>query len=299
MSLRSTLFVLSACLISAPASAQQGLFSDGLFGGGQGDLSARIRASRAAAAGDPLITDRPDFTEASSVVGLGVVQLETGYTFIYRDDEFDQSITQTHSFPETLLRVGLHEGVELRIISNYLWEENIDAGVRSTPEGGTPVGLGFKFQLLRNDGWVPETALISGIVVESGAKEFRTEDTDFNMVLLYSWELPCGWTLGGNSGFTTFTEDIRIGRGATDRDGHVTFFQSVAMGTSLTDAIGMYVEYFGLYSEGRRENFPANFVDGGFTYLLNNDVQFDIRVGTGLNDHADDLFTGAGVSLRF
>lgn len=299
MSLRSLFLAISACLIPAPSFAQHAFFPEGAFGGGHGDLSARIRASRAAAAKEPLVTDRPDFTEASSVVGLGVVQLETGYTHIYRDDEFDQSITHSHSFPEVLLRIGIHEGAELRIISSYLWQENIDAGVRSTPEGGLPLGLGFKFQLLRNEGWVPETALISGITLETGAKEFRTEDTDFNMVLLYSWELPCGWTLGGNSGFTTFTEDIPVLPATTDRDGHVILFQSIAMGRSVTDSIGMYIEYFGLYTAGRRENFPANFIDGGFTYLLNNDVQFDIRAGKGLNNHADDLFTGVGMSLRF
>lgn len=294
---RSSSIVALAILLTSPAFAQ-GLLPEDLFGG-HGDLSARIRASRAAAADEPLVTDRPDFTEASSVVGLGIVQLETGYTFIYQDSEADRSITRSHSFPESLWRIGLHEGVELRIISSYLWEENVDAGVRSSPEGGTDLGLGFKFQLLRNDGWVPETAMISSVFLQTGAREFRTEDVDYNMVLLYSWELPCGWTLGANSGLATGTEDVPILQGVTDRDGHTTVFQSVALGTSLTDSIGMYVEYFGLYTLGRRENFPSNFVDGGFTWLLNNDVQFDVRAGKGLNDQADDFFTGAGMSLRF
>ena len=30
---------------------------------------------------EPLVTDRPDFTESSTTVGQGVVQLEMGYTF--------------------------------------------------------------------------------------------------------------------------------------------------------------------------------------------------------------------------
>ena len=33
-----------------------------------------------------LVTDRPDFTEASSVVGRGVLQLELGYTYTHDDN---------------------------------------------------------------------------------------------------------------------------------------------------------------------------------------------------------------------
>lgn len=42
-----------------------------------------------------------------------------------------------------------------------------------------------------------------------------------------------------------------------------------------------------------------HYFNGGFTYLVNNDMQWDIRGGTGLNDTADDYFVGTGVSIRF
>ena len=42
----------------------------------------------------------------------------------------------------------------------------------------------------------------------------------------------------------------------------------------------MYLEYFGLFSTGAESNFPQNYVDGGITYLLNNNVQFDVRAGS-------------------
>ena len=35
----------------------------------------------------PLVTDRPDFTEASSTVGRGVAQIEFGYTYTYNADD--------------------------------------------------------------------------------------------------------------------------------------------------------------------------------------------------------------------
>ncbi len=67
---------------------------------------------------EPLVTDRPDFTEASSTVGLGVAQLEIGYTYVFDNDGADQTVG--HSYPEPLLRVGLlREWLELRVGWNY------------------------------------------------------------------------------------------------------------------------------------------------------------------------------------
>src|SRR5687767_13047429 len=80
----------------------------------------------------PLETDRPDFTEASSVVGRGRAQLEFGYTYI--EDEEGGTRVRTHSFPETLLRVGmLREWFEFRIAWNYGIERTRDVeGISTT-----------------------------------------------------------------------------------------------------------------------------------------------------------------------
>ncbi len=42
-----------------------------------------------------------------------------------------------------------------------------------------------------------------------------------------------------------------------------------------------------------------HFANGGFTFLVNNNVQFDFRAGIGLSDAADDFFLGPGLSIRF
>ncbi|MBY0513076.1 MAG: transporter, partial [Gemmataceae bacterium] len=54
---------------------------------------------------EPLASDRPDFTEASSTVGKGRVQLEGGYTFTR--DHSGEVATTSHSYPEALLRIGM------------------------------------------------------------------------------------------------------------------------------------------------------------------------------------------------
>src|SRR4029078_8191702 len=68
---------------------------------------------------DRIVTDRPHFSEASSLVGLGTVQLETGYS--YFPDVSGGTVVQTHSFPEPLLRAGIFaEWFEFRLAYNYL-----------------------------------------------------------------------------------------------------------------------------------------------------------------------------------
>ena len=67
--------------------------------------------------------------------------------------------------------------------------------------------------------------------------------------------------------------------------------------SSLTDRLGTYFEYFGFYPNADDMD-AAHSMNGGFTYLITDNLQFDIRAGFGLNEEADDFFTGAGFSWR-
>jgi hypothetical protein len=40
------------------------------------------------------------------------------------------------------------------------------------------------------------------------------------------------------------------------------------------------------------------YFNGGFSYLITDNFMWDIRAGVGLNDAADDFFTGTGFSVR-
>src|SRR5690242_18428459 len=56
-----------------------------------------------------LVTDRPDFTESSEVVGPRVVQIESGFTL-----EQDDASTRQMTAPQMLVRVGIGRRAELR-----------------------------------------------------------------------------------------------------------------------------------------------------------------------------------------
>lgn len=78
------------------------------------------------------------------------------------------------------------------------------------------------------------------------------------------------------------------------------FFQttnSLTTAYGLADRLGAFLEYYGLYPNNKGTDC-AHTVNGGFTYLITENLQLDWRIGTGLNEKADDFLTGVGISWR-
>ena len=239
----------------------------------------------------PLVTDRPDFTEASTTVGRGVVQIEGGYTFTHDDDAGVR--TDTHSFPETLLRVGMFaEWFEFRADWNYLIEETATAGLTTRQSGAEDLTLGVKIALTPQECILPETGIIFQFSVPTGADAFTADEVLPGVNYLYGWELNEDLTLGASTGVTAANDDIT-------NDTYDQFSQSFTLGYSWTDKIKSYTEWYVLAPVSADTDRPQNYFNGGFTYLLSNDVQWDIRAGVGLNEAADDYFVGTGLSVRY
>ena len=59
-----------------------------------------------------------------------------------------------------------------------------------------------------------------------------------------------------------------------------------------------YVEYFTTFPDADDED-ATHTINGGLVYLVNDDLQLDAFVGFGLNDQADVLIAGVGLSYRF
>lgn len=236
---------------------------------------------------EPLVTDRPDFTEASSTVGRGVAQLEFGYTYIFDDN--GSGDTKSHSYPEPLLRWGIfHDWLELRIAGN-LAEEQF-AGV--TTAGSEDIYLGFKLGLTPQAGVLPEMALIPQMTVPTGDDAFTGGEVLPGLNWIYGWEINDCLSTAGSTQFNRSTDEVTEGA-------YTEWAQSWTIAYSLTDRLGAYTEWFGLFPSSADTARVQHYFNGGFTYLLSDDIQWDIRGGTGLNAAADDYFVGTGLSVRF
>ncbi len=240
-----------------------------------------------------LVTDRPDQTESSVVVPRGSYQLELGWTFS-RDEEAGVR-ADVHEVPGTLLRVGLSEKVELRLG----WAGLIDAEARfgnfEFAEDGTGDGeLGAKIHLAEERGGRPEIALLLSTSVPIGDDAFTTDRFDPAVRLALAHTLSDKASLGYNFGLA-FESSLDDGG---ERDTLSYAFYTVALGLALNDRWGAFVELYGDVPASASGG-PANSFDGGFTYLLRDNVQLDLAAGAGLSSAADDWFVGLGLSMRF
>ena len=286
---------------------------DGAWGGADGRGPGTLFLWPGNAPGDggpdldaPLVTDRPDFTEATTAVGAGVAQLEFGYTYATDSDD----ATRTHSIGEPLLRLGVaRDWLELRVAWNYGVERAGLPPARDTADGGEDLYLGLKLALTPQDGWLPETAVIPQMLVPTGADAFTAGTVLPGANVLYSWALTENLATGGSTQINRVVAGLAPvpipGAGVnpgvalvTDDDTFAELAQSWTVAASLTDRVGAYAEYFAFFPLDAPGEEDEHFLNGGFTYLLTDDVQYDVRAGFGLNDAADDFFAGTGLSIR-
>lgn len=244
---------------------------------------------------DRIETDRPDFTEASSTVGKGRVQLETGYTF-FLDRDGDVKAT-SHSFPETILRIGmLTEWFELRLGWNHrsLRERDKSATPHTIGNDGVDfLYLGAKLALTEQQGVFPEMALMPQMTLPTGAAPPRNGLTVPGVNWLYGWDINDFLSMGGSTQFARIRDE--------ESHDYLEFAQSITIGYRLADRVGAYTEWFTIFPHGAIEPDvkPQHYLDGGFTYLVHDNFQLDIRAGVGLNRAAGDLFAGSGLAFRY
>lgn len=240
---------------------------------------------------EPLATDRPDFTEATVTVGRGVAQLEVGYTYFHDISAGD--LEETHSYPDTLLRVGLlAQWLEMRVAWTYLDLTSAVGAAVEKSGGASDLNLGFKIALTPQEGILPEMALIPEIFVPVGDGRFTAGEVLPGLLWVYSWEI--------NDRITTAGETV-FSRAIDDETGRpfVVFAQSWVIGYTLTERWGAYTEWFAFVPDGADSARTQHFADGGFTFLVNNNLQLDVRVGVGLSEASEDYFIGAGFAQRF
>lgn len=245
----------------------------------------------------PISTDRPDFTESTATIPRGHFQLEGGYSFTR--DEQNGHRTRDQTLPELLLRAGLTDDLELRIggvglsLTEDVYRAPNRAGrsrvFREHNDGGTDMSVGAKVRILTHRGLIPDFSLIAGVGLPTGDSGKSSGDVDPEVKLLWGYELTDRVALSGNFNFAMPSDEI--GR-------FVQTAASVSLGYSLTDWLGAFVEYYGFFPDERRGD-GAHYVNGGFAFQLTENVQFDVRLGAGLNDAADDFFTGVGFAFRF
>lgn len=256
---------------------------------------ATLAFAHAARAQQPLVADRPDFTDGTGTVGYGVFQFEFGYTFGF--DDAAGMTTRAHSYGEPLLRVGvLPHRLELRVGAGAATVSTESRGQTATESGLEDLYLSAKLALTDQRGFLPATSVLPQVTVPTGAEPFSAGRALPGLNFVYGWDFTETVSLAGST---------RVNAAVGDRNqDYREWAQSLSCGVALGERAGLYGEWYAVVPSGL--DVPAgsagkrteHYLNTGLAWLANEDLQWDIRVGFGLNDAAEDFYAGTGVALR-
>lgn len=233
---------------------------------------------------EALVTDRPDATEASSTVGKGVLQFETGG--LYESFEENNIKSENYTYNTMLIRYGILDNLEFRLGWDFVEGVTTVNGNKldNVTSGLSPLLLGMKLDIAEEKGCMPEIALIGHVFpVFSASEDYRPEYTGVDFRFSLSHTLSEKSSLGYN-----------IGAQWVNDSPEAAAIYTLAYGYSFTDKFGMYAEVYGDFPEDSSAN---HYWDAGLTYLVNNDLQLDAYVGTSITE-GQDLLLGLGFSYR-
>lgn len=227
-----------------------------------------------------LVTDRPDYTEATDVAGTGIFQFEQGFTI-----ERDKS---TYSFtgPELLMRVGVGKRFEFRFGGDGV-DASWGGGQRLT-RGTADSEVGAKIMLSGERHYMPAFSLLPMISLPTGHHLFSSGGYDPTVKLAWSKSLPWKFDVGGNFNVSSLsTPEGRFLQTAT----------SVSFGHDLAAGFGGYWEVFG-FSPIDKDSASAWIANTGLTHGIGRNAQLDVRVGRRITAEGPDVFFGFGLAFR-
>ena len=163
-----------------------------------------------------ITTDRPDQTESSLVLSLGHIQIETGI-----------SLQDSQSEINTLFRIGIINGVEIRINSNYLINDDISALKKSS---FSDFEIGAKYRIIDEDNKLTKIGFLTHLSIPTAPEIFSYNEYGLLTRILVSHDLKNDSQIGYNVGYNKYN----------NYDGD--FIYTIAYGKSL-GSFGVFLSY--------------------------------------------------------
>jgi hypothetical protein len=220
-------------------------------------------------------TDRPDQTESSALTPVNYFQAEIGLL-----SEFNRE-TQNHYLPTALLKYGINENFELRLIT----ETSLINHNSTYNFGFSPLSFGLKLKLTEESKFVPKISLIAHLgTAKWGSRNLHTP------FISPSFRFTIQKSIGEKTNFGT-----NLGMEWDGISGEQRYLYTVTLSRSIGDNLGAYVESFGYFNSNWD---PELLIDGGLTYLVNNDFQIDLSCGSGVYQSELNFYGSIGFSFR-
>lgn len=213
-----------------------------------------------------ITTDRPDQTESPTTITLGNIQIESGI-----------AIEKEQSNINTLFRFGMFNGVELRLNSNYLINDQISSLRKSS---FTDFEVGAKFRIQDNEAKKTKMGFLTHISIPTAPEIFSNNEYGLLNRFIVSHDISDSDQIAYNIGYNKFK----------NYDGEFVYTLVYSKGFN---SFGMFIEIFGNESS----NLSILNFDSGITYQLDKNKQLDLSFARGLNNEL--FFLSIGYSIAF
>ena len=230
----------------------------------------------------PLEPDRPDVTNGTHIVDVGLLQIEIG-GIVNRT-----SATARDTGTPVTARLGLSEWLEARLSWDGFLTTTDVTGYQS---GAGNVQIGAKIRLWADPGGVPVLSILPsiGLPAASESKGLGSGQADYTVALLTGTDFLTRGHVDINYGIG------RIGAGT----GQPRFTQqlvSLSASAEVPGPVTPYIESF-WYSQQDPGGGPVVAIDGGAIYVINPRFAIDGGLQVGLTASAPALSAFAGVSV--
>ena len=229
----------------------------------------------------PVEPDRPDVTNGTHIVEVGLLQVEVGAQHVRTGTE--RSVGTPLTF-----RIGLFEWLEGRISTDGFLHQT-DQG--SSVSGSGNVQVGAKVRLFAEPGGIPVLSILPTVTfpVASVSKGLGSGEMDVALVALTGTDLGRSTHIDVNYGIGA----IGSGQGRPRFAQHLV---SVSLSHSLTEQLSPYLEGF-WFSRQDPDGGRIFSLDAGLIHAFTARLAVDGGVAVGLTPAAPDVSVFAGVSF--
>lgn len=221
-----------------------------------------------------LTVDRPGIAESPFTVPRGTYQFEVGF------DYFKRSTGELYNLPVALFRTGISKRSELRVSSRHV----LDRTEANTLRGVSPLSIGVKMHVIKQDQWIPETDIMANVVIPLNPASSHAANLGYEVLLLFQNDFYPNTAINYNVGY--IWDSIH---------GKSVFTASFCFNYLPTERVGLFAEYFGYIPN----QWPGEQgLDGGMTYLLLPKLQLDVSAGISRLGQHNNTFVSSGFSFR-
>ncbi len=234
----------------------------------------------------PVIPDRPGFGDAPTALPAGGVEVETGFT----SDRAQGMAYQ--STGESLMRVGIGGGIELRLFGNSYAAKSVVGG--PTRRGMEDSKVGVKVSVIdlpdSVHGIVPGLAFLLATSVPNGAYGIGAGVAQPEGQIAASWNTNTPFSIGANAGISAAFDGTSWSNPG---------WTSASASYAVSARVSLFIE--GMHQfDARGAPLSATYTDGGLTVTLGEKLELDARIGRGTAAGTGaDHFYGFGIARRF